>query len=357
MRPVVRGNQPAGYDPSGNLGVKKNSKIWKKLHQSITVGQATDAVWGVKMFDFNILPKPPYYNNYQPLVDNIYTNLEDRYPAAGQYLIERLGATCVYCEIASASYEVDHAVPKRPYIGTIVDWDNLLPACPTCNRLKSNNPNFQTVNGWVTNPGTQAEYVTEVRGKYFWPDRYDNTYPEIAPELHLKVGNNWQVINARRFDLNVTTFANPVNRLIEATYTNPINNHQTTYSARVYLIAGNNNADADETIDLLNLNRVQDIDNDDKYGKITDFRLYKRTEAWFSVLRKMRLLTLANTQVLWDGVWQDILNSAQQVGFYSVWVKVLSNFQKNGQNLGRKFITDSANLFPGTDQNILNYVP
>lgn len=358
MRPVVRGGQPGGYTPDGDLGTAKNSKIWKTFGRTLRVGDATDGVWKAKMYDLKILKKRPLdYDDYDDTADNIYTTLEARYPASGPFLIQQLGLYCCYCEFSSTSYEIDHEVAKRPYIGTIVDWDNLLPTCPLCNRLKSNKPAFNTINALVTNKAVQAEYRQEIRNKYFWPDLYDNTYPEISPWLYVYVKNSWTPTKKITYDLNFTYQGDPINRWFTVTYTNPTDGTVKAYTARVYLWAPNNRTDSDETVELLSLNNVQDVDNDAKYGKITDFRIYKRTEAWFTALRKMRLLKATKTPSDFDAQWDDLIQTAGALGFYTVWVQVLSHWKKGGMSLGRKFITDAQAVFPNTNMGILTHVP
>lgn len=48
---------------------------------------------------------------------------------------------CAYCEapIGAGHREihVDHFMPKSKYPETVVQWDNLIPSCPHCNKSKS----------------------------------------------------------------------------------------------------------------------------------------------------------------------------------------------------------------------------
>lgn len=56
-----------------------------------------------------------------------------------RYLIERIGPYCSYCEIKiNNSPQVEHVVAQDIDPSRALDWDNLLLACPPCNRAKSN---------------------------------------------------------------------------------------------------------------------------------------------------------------------------------------------------------------------------
>lgn len=48
-------------------------------------------------------------------------------------LLLRYGAYCAYCEKHDYDLDVEHVEPKSKS-GKITDWDNLVLACPTCNR-------------------------------------------------------------------------------------------------------------------------------------------------------------------------------------------------------------------------------
>src|SRR2546423_2295498 len=73
------------------------------------------------------------------------------------YLIAAWGKYCSYCEIPMGTgLQVEHKDPKSksndPYAST--DWTNMLLACPSCNRTKSDHPN-------------QNERLTD----FLWPDQ------------------------------------------------------------------------------------------------------------------------------------------------------------------------------------------
>jgi hypothetical protein len=351
MRPVRRGNQPNDYQPNGDLGTDQDSMIYKQLGTSITLSEAMDSVWGVKLADAKITVPPAYYAQYKPLVDNIYKNLRSRYIEAGPALVRNLGPYCAYCEITASGYDVEHEVAKSPYIDTIVSWTNLLPACRTCNTLKGNKPPLKTTRWWVQDQTDQEEYRDAIRSEYFWPDRYVDTYPEIYPALQLKIGNTWLINHTRTFDYHVTIAGDSTKRRVVATYTDPTTNVQRTYPARVKMFARKNRPDAEATIKFLRLNDVQDEEG------ISDYRLYFRTLAWYAALRKVEAMLAARSQDDFDRVWRDTLHTAGITGFFIVWVKVLSNWKYQGVNLARQFINDTTALFPGTNPGLLNAVP
>lgn len=71
-------------------------------------------------------------------------------------LKENFGRYCCYCEKRERKLDVEHIAPKSHNPSQILDWDNLLLACPVCNRdyKKNKNPS---------------------RAGYVWPD-VDDTF-------------------------------------------------------------------------------------------------------------------------------------------------------------------------------------
>lgn len=49
-------------------------------------------------------------------------------------LLKNYGKYCAYCEKKGSDLDVEHVEPKSKSPTKITDWDNLLLACPTCNR-------------------------------------------------------------------------------------------------------------------------------------------------------------------------------------------------------------------------------
>lgn len=73
-------------------------------------------------------------------------------------LMESSHCKCAYCERKLGSGEVDmnvdHFYPKSIYPELVIEWDNLIPSCPDCNRNKSNHDpqNCPIVNPFKDDP-------------------------------------------------------------------------------------------------------------------------------------------------------------------------------------------------------------
>ena len=62
-------------------------------------------------------------------------------PYIKERLMEMSHQKCAYCESplvpAESQYmEVEHFWPKKPFSNKVVEWENLLPSCKTCNGKK-----------------------------------------------------------------------------------------------------------------------------------------------------------------------------------------------------------------------------
>lgn len=79
-------------------------------------------------------------------------------PSIKEKLLEMTNNKCAYCESRielSGSYmEVEHFYPKSIYPQLVLDWDNLLPCCKTCNLKKGDtDPNdFNLINPTEEDP-------------------------------------------------------------------------------------------------------------------------------------------------------------------------------------------------------------
>lgn len=94
----------------------------------------------------------------------------DDYKDARDYLIDRMGDYCSYCEVALHSYvDVEHVQPKSLHPHLEREWSNFLLACGNCNSIKGH----RTIN----------------LADYYWPDRHNTlrtfVYP---PDLPPQVG-------------------------------------------------------------------------------------------------------------------------------------------------------------------------
>jgi len=353
MRPVIRGPRPAAYNPDAVLGKSESGKIFEQLGEEITVATATNAAWQVHLANFGIGDKnSEVYKLYKPITENIYANLSRRYPEASGPLISTLGEFCCYCELATGSIQVDHVVPKKPFIGTIVDWENLLPTCPSCNLLKSNNPSVYEIMGQVADQSDQGLYKTYIRNNYYWPDTYGDTYGVLKPMLCYLDGEQWRPLkNQYAFGKTEVEeiLADPVRSVVVCEFTTSTG-FAVTYDTRVVIMAGYENDNSLKTISLLNLNRVKD--------RVADLRVFRRTQTWLSALRRIKDLNSASDSE-WERKWRDLKLDARVAGFFSVWVSVLSAYKRGTSNLGRRFINEvmAENLFPGTNPTIFKFVP
>lgn len=68
------------------------------------------------------LKRPPNGKNYKT-----YQSYRDD-------LLKEYGNYCAYCEKEDYDLDVEHIDPKSKHQTKITDWNNLLLACPTCNR-------------------------------------------------------------------------------------------------------------------------------------------------------------------------------------------------------------------------------
>lgn len=84
---------------------------------------------------------------------------------------------CCYCEAKLGSgykeMHIDHFHPKSLYPNEVVNWDNLLPACPHCNKSKSSHDTYiePIINPCIDDPR-----------KYFYFRNYRYRSKELDPD-------------------------------------------------------------------------------------------------------------------------------------------------------------------------------
>lgn len=88
------------------------------------------------------------------------------YQEAREYLIDRVGSFCSYCEISHPAPDTEHVLPKSLRGSLKLSWSNFLLACTNCNSVK-------------------GKKKVRLRG-CFWPDR-DNTARAFVYSTHGKV--------------------------------------------------------------------------------------------------------------------------------------------------------------------------
>lgn len=111
------------------------------------------------------------------------------YDDARDYLIERLGSYCSYCEMRIPTPAVEHIQPKSLQSALELAWNNFLLACPSCNSVKLN-----------TNVNDSNF------GDYFWADS-DNTFrafhyeKDLAPQINFNLDASQQIIATETLEL------------------------------------------------------------------------------------------------------------------------------------------------------------
>lgn len=93
----------------------------------------------------------------RPINKGINNKIYRDYRDAKWDLVEKLGHYCSYCEMNIQNQaDVEHVVPKTKNENLILEWDNLLLGCKTCNTVKNS--------------------INESREGYPFPDEYNTAY-------------------------------------------------------------------------------------------------------------------------------------------------------------------------------------
>ncbi len=272
-------------------------------------------------------------------------------------LIADWGKYCSYCEIPlGTSFQIEHKDPKavaqNPFATT--NWDNLLLACPTCNRIKGKRPD-----------STKGERLTD----YLWPDGLPNSPANKVrfspdPPLSAFVYTLHQGVAARLAQTDAHGAFSWQNLPAEDAVLVSTGNYQA--------------AKAQKTIDLVGLNGGYDATQTrlDYSTEATDRRIKHRTKAWKYALNATRRLHTVNQACPGNtppdigarrALERQIISTAISAGFWSVWVTVF--YQEQHANrlmlaprdtiqtlLGRLFISGNKQLdlfFPSTDNTMI----
>lgn len=103
-------------------------------------------------------------------------------PYIKKALLEMSHQKCCYCEcqigLSGVDMHVDHFKPKSLYPNLVMEWSNLLPACPDCNRSKLDHDTLKEpiVNPTEENPQT-----------YFYLKDYRYRCKDISAESKAKL--------------------------------------------------------------------------------------------------------------------------------------------------------------------------
>lgn len=213
-----------------------------------------------------------------------------RYKQAGQYLKERLGLYCSYCERkVNSSLHVEHKLPKRAdaYPELRGDWDNFLLACSECDSRKK----ASMEQSWQFKPGKQPPSAQTVRDYYCWPDQ-ENTFCLFCFE-----------------EKSITV--------------------QTTLDIAVC-------ERAKCTLDLIALSSLPD----------TDSRSAQIRQVWKKAREMRQSLENFKDQPVYRDLLKSILHCAEDAGCWSIWMTVFQDYADVRAEL--------IKLFPGTRQDCLS---
>jgi len=308
------------------------------------------------------------------------TKLTEIYREAFDDLTSILGRYCSFCELSerSSALAVEHVVPKAPYPTKFVDWNNFLLGCPNCNSVKASKPPRADAKRWAGGMAPTADQIAQAAlDHYYWPHISQYSFRFYIYTLQYKQGNSFvsfPMPNAA--DYRNFRNVNARNKTVTAEM-----NHNGMWTNTEFVVlpialdpslAFNfDKSKIENTIDLVKLNRII---NDDQEK---DIRTFNRTEAWFKVLRQLRILDEDVTRAGADdqrkkdnfnSSWGRLLDCAVSEGFYSIWITILKEIlypnyldNPNGHNnLGQKFVYDTGNAqtdqyrkFPGTNATAL----
>jgi hypothetical protein len=371
MRPVTKPNPPPNYIFFDQASLQNNTVTFHAGAITIVYAQAAPFTPTVEWVQDEVLRTGPLHGAFpvpssglnRARARNI---MKDRLAAIyGQARLDlnaTIGDYCSYCELPGAGHvlAVEHRAPKAEYPTYTVLWENFVICCAVCNSYKGDRPDRATTANWspAAHP-TEAQLVTQVRNRYFWPDLNQQTYRVVDRHFYYDT----QAVAPTL--MVAAEYASPLNRLRSAI------NHvvradvfangamQMNESVEVTIGANGGGVRGPRTVQLPGLQHQE------------DYRSQYRTTTWLRVCAHVHLLqtqvaaaALAHKQNTFDGQWAALLMAATGVGFYSVWVKVLCavGFPAGVNagvfaNLGEKFVHDTlpANnpnplqTFPGTD--------
>ncbi len=363
MRPLSKGPQPADYAPPKNLRFTgmNGLKVRQVLGTDNPPLSACLAVW------LRIVKarkrRPNWYAALAEVAKLIQGRVDEIYKDAAADLIASLGEYCSYCESPiTGLLEVEHVLPKAEYPTYATDWENFLLACGPCNTCKGDMPSRLMVSGWVGSQVTnEAQCRDEVRRRYIWPDIYPQVYRFVSFKMiHDPTNNgNWQVVpfkKATHLKTRLVSVDIPT-RTVRADIPSlklrgvrvvvrvvPRDSPIGRGTARRWVTP----AGTQEIIDLCGLNTTRSA------RVAYDRRGLHRTRAWFEALDSLKMLRAMRTPATFNLAWQQVGRTATRTGFFSVWLHVFSSaIDPSGTRLDQRFVSDFANLFPGTDTTLL----
>jgi hypothetical protein len=376
MRPVNKGNRPANYPYCTNPAAGYNG-TWTFNSVGIqtifatrtpTVDQCLVLATTIAQVESQQIPQPANYATMKSCIAPISNHISGDtgnagYKQAAKFLLQNIGPFCSYCDSPlSGNVDVEHVAPKAGYPYFSVDWNNLVLACTACNSYKLEQPS----RAWMVanvfrnqQPGNESDYVNAIRTLFaVWPDQSQGaSYLAMQAGIQAAAGGaalakpyatgqsvqsvdyTTNVVTAQVFNANNALTAMAVQVLLTPRAVGiPPNTVVTTQ------------VQAQNTIALTRLNETQP-------NSIYDRRVVNRTQAWFTVLAQLSLLDQAAANAaLFDAIWGMTLTLAAKTGFFSVWLKVLTESGATDPNhvlLAVRFRQECNTplLFPGTVWN------
>ncbi len=166
--------------------------------------------------DCQNLPESLQFNNGNPSIQQAITtyqywqqiikdrtfkseiSLNNRYkqPDIKDKLEQHYHNKCAFCESHIEYWEVEHYRPKSIYYWLVYSWDNLLLACPTCNRKKSNKFELNSqrarviYSGELQNIHCLTQNYNQIEQPKLLHPEFDNPTPFFSYDLSGKITSN-----------------------------------------------------------------------------------------------------------------------------------------------------------------------
>lgn len=135
-------------------------------------------------------PNPPEslnLENIRPALESIIQNqaydkkYDKHYKSVKTDLLTLYHNKCAYCEEKVEELHVEHFRPKKTYYWLAFSWDNLILACPTCNKKKGTK--FDTVHEQVTYQEGDIELVHRLSQSYHHSEANKLIHPELEENV------------------------------------------------------------------------------------------------------------------------------------------------------------------------------
>lgn len=354
MRPIVKGTAAAaGYNPPATLtwtsrmaAYAAAKRVFGISSPPVTVPLTTALAKWVEWFDDDD-------QDLEKVVSSIMKMVNGIYKAASVPLTTTIGAFCSYCETpVSGLLEVEHAANKSNYPTFSCDWNNFLLSCSACNTKKLDKPDRLSVRTWSPRRAslTEQEYYDRIRARYAFPDTYNDTFQAYPHNLWYQEGSTlYPVALPDAVDENnVIVSQDMETREVRANI-----RVGSTFKKNKIVRVEIDPRDPSRALELTNLCAL----NTDGTSGTYDRRVFNRTVAWFNILQLLKPLRAAATQQDFDSLWPVVPLASVYIGFWSVWVNILSQFSDPSRRpVVRTFINDANRQYLSPGTNVTNIV-